>query len=33
MAILKIDHREIGKGCSTHGEKKTVYRVLVGNPK
>jgi hypothetical protein len=25
--------RWTGRACSTHGEMRTVYRILVGNPK
>jgi hypothetical protein len=29
----EIKEDEMGRACSTHGEKRTVYRVLVGKPK
>jgi len=28
----QIKKNEIGEACSTHGERRCAYRVLVGNP-
>jgi hypothetical protein len=36
MIISMIDtifKDEIGRTCSTHGEKRNAYRILVGQPK
>jgi hypothetical protein len=30
--ILRIKGGEMGRACSTNGEKRNAYRILVGNP-
>jgi hypothetical protein len=30
--VIKIEKNEIGGASSTHGDRRGVYRVLVGNP-
>jgi hypothetical protein len=27
-----VKEDEMGRACSTHGEKRNAYRILVGNP-
>jgi hypothetical protein len=29
----RVKENEMGRPCGTHGEKRNVYRILVGNPK
>ena len=30
--MIKIEKNEIGGACSTNGERRGVYRVLLGDP-
>jgi hypothetical protein len=32
VRVIQIEKNEMGEACSTYGERRGLYRVLVGNP-
>jgi hypothetical protein len=32
LAVFQVKEDELGRACSTNGEKRNAYRILVGKP-
>ena len=32
VRVIKVEKNEMGEACSTYGERRGIYRVLVGKP-